>query len=76
MLLEIVVLVCSVLAQPQRCVEKHLPAEDDVDVQTPIGCAMNGQLLMLPWLEEEAQRGRFWQITKWHCGEANQIAKI
>lgn len=68
-MIELVVAVC-LIDQPSHCKDVFLNFE--AEAATPQQCMMNGQMHMAEWLGEHPG----WQIKKWRCGIAGQVAKI
>lgn len=68
-MIELVVAVCMI-DQPSECKDVYLNfAADSV---TPQQCMMYGQMEMAKWAGDNPN----WQIKKWRCGVAGQMAKI
>lgn len=68
-MIELAMLVC-LADQPSQCKDVLLNFEGDS--VTPQQCMMSGQMEMAKWIGEHPN----WQIKKWRCGIAGQIAKI
>jgi len=67
-MLELVISVCLV-NDPSRCKEVRLNfAEENV---TPQQCMMGSQLEIAKWIEFHPD----WQVSKWSCARAGQMAK-
>mgnify|MGYP001405325946 FL=1 len=68
-MIELVVAVCMI-DQPSQCKDVYLNFEgESVTAQQ---CALNGQMEMAKWIGDHPS----WQIKKWRCGIAGQMAKI
>lgn len=68
-MLELIVSVCFI-AEPAKCREVTLTmTEGEV---TPFQCMMYGQIEIAKWLEAHPK----YQLSRWSCGRAGQIAKI
>ncbi len=86
-MIELVVAVC-LIDQPSQCKDVYLnfespgisegasispgAAPSERASVTPQQCMMNGQMEMAKWIGEHPN----WQIKKWRCGIAGQMAKI
>jgi len=80
-MIELVVAVC-LIDQPSQCKDVYLNFEgpgisEGANISqgasvTPQQCMMNGQMEMAKWIGEHPN----WQIKKWRCGIAGQMAKI
>ena len=79
-MIELVVAVC-LIDQPSQCKDVYLNFESPGMSEgtmsqgasvTPQQCMMNGQMEMAKWIGEHPN----WQIKKWRCGIAGQMAKI
>lgn len=68
-MIELVLAVCMI-DQPTQCKDVNLNFE--ADSVTPQQCMMYGQAEMAKWVEEHPN----YQIKKWRCGVAGQMAKI
>jgi hypothetical protein len=68
-MIEIVVAVC-LIDDPSRC--KDVRLSFIADSVSPMECMMNGQLEAAKWLESHPK----WQLKRWSCGIAGQLAKI
>lgn len=68
-MIELVVAVC-LIDDPSHCRDVRLTYM--ADRVTPMECMMFGQIEAAKWLEGHPK----WQLRRWSCGIAGQIAKI
>ena len=68
-MIEILVSVCMV-NDPAQCKDVHLNFM--AESVTPMECMVLGQVEIAKWMEGQPK----WQLKRWSCGMAGQIAKI
>ena len=68
-MIEILVSVCMV-NDPAQCKDVHLNFM--AESVTPMECMVIGQAEIAKWIEGQPK----WQLKRWSCGPAGQIAKI
>lgn len=68
-MLELIVSVC-LIGEPQSCRDVTLTMAEGQ--ATPFQCMMYGQIEIANWLEAHPK----WQLSRWTCGRAGQLAKI
>lgn len=68
-MIEIIVAVC-LIDDPARCKDVRLTFM--AETYTPAQCMMFGQIEASKWLEGHPK----WQLKRWSCAVAGQIAKI
>ena len=68
-MIEIIVAVCMI-DDPSHCKDVHLSYM--AESVTPMQCMMFGQIEAAKWLEGNPK----WQLHRWTCGVAGQIAKL
>lgn len=67
-MIEIVLSVCLV-STPQTCKDVSLPVF--AEKVTPYGCMFRGQVAAAEWINGHPR----WQIKKWKCAPAQELAK-
>jgi hypothetical protein len=68
-MIELLVSVC-LISEPERC--KDVSLVFDGDSVTPMQCMMGAQPEIARWMESHPK----WQLKRWACQPAGQIAKI
>jgi hypothetical protein len=68
-MIELLVSVC-LISEPERC--KDVSLVFDGDSVTPMQCMMGAQPEIARWIEANPK----WQLKRWACQPAGQIAKI
>lgn len=75
---EVIILACSFF-EPVQCKNVHVEIASiagDPVVMNERNCGLFGQMVAKTWRNEEADRGKFWQIKGISCGEPKQEAKL